>query len=114
MAKRKSKPKSKTRSKRGPPDDYVPMTDRELFLRVELSFLHQQLKSAVALKHLPDKEKEGLWITPERHEARLNYINLRAFDQWIDLCNDNCKSMYFCSKKKGHKGQHGTDGLVWD
>lgn len=24
-----------------------------------------------------------------------------------DICNDICKSMYFCDRKKGHKGRHG-------
>lgn len=35
----------------------------------------------------------------------------RLYDE--TLCNDNCKSMYFCEKKKGHRGRHGVYGLSW-
>jgi hypothetical protein len=30
------------------------------------------------------------------------------------LCDDNCKNMYFCERKKGHKGRHSETGLTWD
>lgn len=36
----------------------------------------------------------------------------RVFDE--SVCNDACKFMYFCDKKKGHKGKHYDSGLVWD
>lgn len=30
-------------------------------------------------------------------------------------CNDPCKMMYFCDRKKGHKGRHREDsGLAWE
>jgi hypothetical protein len=30
-----------------------------------------------------------------------------------DVCGHNCKNMYFCEKKKGHKGVHTEGGLSW-
>jgi hypothetical protein len=30
-----------------------------------------------------------------------------------DVCGHNCKNMYFCEKKKGHKGDHTDGGLAW-
>lgn len=42
----------------------------------------------------------------------LNEIERRAEDE--TRCNDICKSMYFCSLKRGHRGQHCEDGwLRW-
>jgi hypothetical protein len=51
------------------------------------------------------------WIRPEIGEA-LRPIIQRVFDP--KLCNDDCKYMYFCSEKKGHKGLHRDGGLIWD
>jgi hypothetical protein len=31
------------------------------------------------------------------------------------LCHDNCKNLYFCTKKKNHKGKHRDEfGLTWE
>lgn len=32
-----------------------------------------------------------------------------------EICGDCCKGLYFCTKHKGHKGNHVDDwGLSWD
>lgn len=93
---------------------WTPLTDRELFLRVELSFFQDQLQGASDLDHLTRNRKVALNISPKQLVERLVSIFERGFDAWDTLCNENCKSMYFCSRPRGHKGHHGTDGLVWD
>lgn len=40
----------------------------------------------------------------DRLAVRLKALCERLFDD--TLCNDNCKSMYFCELKRGHRGQH--------
>jgi hypothetical protein len=37
------------------------------------------------------------------------------FDRVTDesRCNNDCKWMYFCNKKRGHKGVHNDCGLTW-
>jgi hypothetical protein len=51
------------------------------------------------------------WIRPEIGKMTKPVFN-RVFDQ--TLCNADCKYMYFCTEKKGHKGLHRDAGLVWD
>ena len=54
-----------------------------------------------------------LRATPKTIAAELNKLQALATDP--EICADNCKSMYFCALKKGHKGRHSDgQGLSWE
>jgi hypothetical protein len=96
------------------------LTDREVFLRHELFQFQRNLAITFSLSPRDRKRYAPAW-TPEWTAACLNEVLTRAYSTWNDLCNDNCKGMYFCEKKLGHKGRHGCCkqgpnkyGLVWD
>lgn len=58
------------------------------------------------------KPRQGLAQTQDEIADYCEKLLERVFDDTI--CNDDCKFMYFCDKKKGHKGKHGESGLAWD
>jgi len=56
-------------------------------------------------KHLRGK-------TPVEIVKIVTVLVARANDQ--TRCNNPCKSLYFCERKRGHKGKHRENGLSWD
>lgn len=81
-----------------------------LFYRERVSRLAQRLRSetdykaAIRRKHEKDKLKEHDATVPQIAEWLGQFI-ARAEDE--TRCNDTIKSIYFCDRKKGHKGNHG-------
>ena len=93
---------------------YEEPSERELFLllfyRERVGRLVQRLrlqagyKEAIRRKHQKDTLKEHNATVPQIAEWLALFI-ARAEDE--TRCNDICKSMYFCDRKKGHTGPHG-------
>ena len=80
-----------------------------LFYRESLARLAQRLdlqegaKAAVRKRH--QKNTREWDLNPKQISVFLYEFIRRAQDD--TRCNDLCKSMYFCDRKKGHKGKHG-------
>jgi len=76
-----------------------------LFYRQRISELLTRLRDQKATGHLP---KFKSWnLSMDEVIACLQHHNQRAEDE--SRCNDICKGMYFCDRKKGHKGMHSED-----
>jgi sugar-specific transcriptional regulator TrmB len=88
----------------------IPDLFHRLFYREHLARLAQRLDLQERTKR--SKKLEGLNLTIAQISAMLEDLVRRAEDE--TLCNDNCKGMYFCDRKKGHKGKHSEGGrLTW-
>jgi len=81
-----------------------------LFYRERIGRLVQRLqaqdgyKQVIRRKHRRDTLQGHDATLPLVAEWLADFIR-RAEDD--TRCNDLCKSMYFCDRKKGHKGKHG-------
>lgn len=59
------------------------------------------------------KPRRGLAQSQDEIADYCESLIRRAFDE--SYCNDPCKMMYFCDRKRGHRGMHREDsGLEWD
>jgi len=81
-----------------------------LFYRERLGRLSQRLESQegakAALRKRHRKNTLSEWdLNPAQIGKFLMDFVRRAEDD--TRCNDLCKSMYFCDRKKGHTGKHG-------
>ena len=76
--------------------------------------LQEDVKRKMREKHRRHATK-GYGLRIDEIAAFLIEVVQRAEDE--TRCNDICKSMYFCDRKKGHKGKHresvGNGGLYW-
>lgn len=92
-----------------------------LFYRERISRLAGSLIDNAAYKKvIRKKHKKSIlgvydWSTEQVGQFLAEFVR-RAEDE--TRCNNICKSMYFCDKKKGHKGPHvefiiGKKGLSW-
>ena len=49
----------------------------------------------------------------DKFAAHIENVLKRLADD--TLCHDNCKNLYFCTRKKNHKGKHRDEfGLTWE
>jgi hypothetical protein len=92
-------------------------TDKYLLAVRLLGDLKQCLESESFLRHDAAKKNTKASIIVDTSE--LDKIAKRVSDllhRLCDdaLCNNNCKSLYFCERKRNHKGKHKEMGLVWD
>ncbi len=77
-------------------------------------FYKQRLSSLVQTLELQQSLKRPKYALRLKDVARLltDFVE-RAEDG--TRCNAECKNMYFCDRKKGHKGRHAEGkGLIWD
>lgn len=96
------------------------MTDRETFL---LLFYRERINALVSRLQTQEGYKAIVRQRHQKNKLADNDLDLlqtakllkdftdRAED--LTLCNDICKGMYFCEKKRGHKGAHSEYGLMW-
>ena len=99
---------------------------QSVLLTREIGNLLEHIRLLTDTKLYPKRMKPS----PDRTQGHIDYIQERRspdFNKKViegtkkilsgildwDRCNDNCKSMYFCEKKKGHKGSHLYGGLAW-
>jgi tRNA U34 5-methylaminomethyl-2-thiouridine-forming methyltransferase MnmC len=70
-----------------------------------------EYKKLLRKRRKRDSLKEFHATVPQIAEW-LEQIVRRAEDE--TFCNNICKSMYFCYRKKGHKGLHREGALSWN
>ena len=95
--------------------DDTPLSDetRLRYLTVEMGLFEGWIRwgHGVASGVLPPAP--GAPASMEQIADHLRTILTTAYDD--SLCMDDCKGMYFCEKKKGHRGRHtcANGGLSW-
>lgn len=107
------------------PEPEIDMQDRYLHARHELSNLYEWLEALAFQASQPRWDRspwysETLGGAPKNREDLLKKIAAVVKEKAIavsdlDRCCDNCKSLYFCELKIGHKGKHSCagGGLKW-
>ena len=90
--------------------EFGPTVFHRLFYREHVSRLAERLRRQVASSQ---KKFKPYNLSLSQIADILWELVHRAEDE--NTCNDNCKSMYFCDEKRGHKGNHReSSGLIWD
>jgi hypothetical protein len=102
-AKRLASPKKRVKIRMGESPDELFF---RLYYREKVSRLAQTLDSHVKTPQF------GVMPMTEVVDALSRFVR-EAEDE--DMCHDMCKNMYFCTRKKGHRGRHSeNEMLFWD
>lgn len=84
--------------------------EKELFLRLYYRERVGRLAQTLALQ--AQTPEAGVMTTKEIADHLARFVK-EAEDE--KLCHNMCKDMYFCNRRRNHKGQHSEDGvLFWD
>ena len=99
--------------------EFGPTSFHRLFYREHLGRVVQRLRTELSLskkfkRYSRMPRRLGHFLTLGEVTEFLAQLVTRAEDD--ESCNDNCKSMYFCSLKRKHEGNHVEEesGLAWD
>lgn len=87
-----------------------------LFYRECLTRLAYRLKSQVQYAAIMKKQRARNRLKKNDLTVKQVAELLKSFVSFAEddtLCHDDCKGMYFCERKRAHRGKHRADGLVW-